>query len=267
MKRFFKSKLIITLVTVVMLTGAIAVGLASHTLGQSHAAPSPRVFRNPGYAGYAAEGTEKNPIHYKTVYAVWNVAPITCAPKENSSSATWVGLSNGGNALEQIATVSECIDGSPHYSAVWEIIWFTSLNSFRNLFNPLSFSDSSPSPYTTIPISINAGNQVSAAVTSLGKGQFRLEIRNITTNVHQSVQAWGDPFSDANNVAECVQEDPSRAGSTVPFSHFDPVTIDCFVNTNTPIATAGTILWKYVMPKANTGVLTGDAFTVTWLKP
>src|SRR5260370_16311666 len=97
MKVFFKPKIIITLVTVVMLTGAIGVGLASHTLGQSHAAafqPTPTITPSSNYAGYGAEGTQENSIHYQTVYAVWHVSPVTCGSKENSSSSTWVGLAS-----------------------------------------------------------------------------------------------------------------------------------------------------------------------------
>src|SRR5258706_1021074 len=76
---------------------------------------------NHSYAGYAATGTQNNTIAYSDVTATWTIPTVSCAPLENSQSATWVGLGDGSTDLEQVGTESNCLDGLQQILAVWQV--------------------------------------------------------------------------------------------------------------------------------------------------
>ena len=123
----------------------------------------------------------------KHVSALWDVPKVTCPTKGISShsswgprAAVWVGLTgtlesifNTGTAwLPQIGTNSNCFNGKPQYSGVYELEHECDLNDILACFQ---------GEHTISGFKVNAGDTVYASVvytatTSSGAQQFQLTL-------------------------------------------------------------------------------------------
>jgi len=223
------------------------------------------------YAGYAASGTQTNPIAYRDVMATWTIpGAVSCQDGENSKVATWIGFidSTGYNtkatSLVQIGTEIDCeytaAGEQEKYWAVWQIFKEGQTSGVQRIF----------------PFPISPTDQIKVEVKSKGSGVFSIEIWNITRSSfpfsywQKDLSGYNSP--NATAVAACIQENPPPA----LFTNFHSITITCSAaksgeDVNRPIGFAGSIIWKYVIDKpvkkALTGELTrfGDTFTVNWL--
>ncbi|SRR6266487_16088 len=221
--------------------------------------PDSRIVPSPSenYAGYAATGTESNPMTYKVAEAVYKVPAVHCdyPNAEKSQSSAWVGLGDFKNDLEQVGTHSNCNLGDPEYFFVWEVI--------KN-------GDPSANENRIWLMHVSPGDTVKVRVRSLGFGEFTIDIWNLSRGgSHWGKVVSGDNSSKATQVAECMQEDPRIVdGSLSPLSHFDPITINCTAN-NKPIGVAGPVIDQFQMSKPYKQTITSDlqadnkTFTVT----
>src|SRR4051794_34361235 len=75
------------------------------------------------WSGYAVTS---GAAHFKRVAATWTVPAVTCTTtRRRAYSAAWVGLGgyhDDSRALEQIGTSSDCVGGTPRYSAWYELV-------------------------------------------------------------------------------------------------------------------------------------------------
>jgi hypothetical protein len=278
MKRFLKLKIAIPLVTVVMLVSAVAVGLASHTLGQSHAAATsvtPIDAPNLNWAGYISEGTT-----YSIVSGAWVVPKVDCASRPLSKLGIWVGI--GGTSatyLEQTGIHVRCPGIPTTYTAFYEN-YPTDPVDVRDACH-LS-SNSTSTGCASVPATIRAGDRMQAIVSFNQQDRYGLTLFDLSQNwVFSTVQTVPGVVRDS---AECIVERPGAAQSLQspfiqverdPITRFDATNFSSCSANKTSIASAGPrLLRAFVTDNGHandpvlldTGVLlTKDgSFSVIW---
>ena len=71
------------------------------------------------WSGYAIQGS---PGSVSDVKGSWLVPTVTCSFGENSASSFWIGIDGlSSKTVEQIGTISQCVNGTPAYSAFFEV--------------------------------------------------------------------------------------------------------------------------------------------------
>ena len=155
------------------------------------------------WAGYAV--THRKP--FTSVTGKWVQPTATCADLSATYSAFWVGLggfSANSFAVEQTGTLANCSDGSPSYTAWYELY---------------------PRPPVMLRTAVRPGDTLSATV-SVSKKTVVIRLKNVTTGrlftkrLHMNRPDVGS--------AEWVAEAPSGcdyAGncSTLPLTNFGTV--------------------------------------------
>jgi hypothetical protein len=155
------------------------------------------------WAGYAV--THRKP--FTSVTGKWVQPTATCADLSATYSAFWVGLggfSANSFAVEQTGTLANCSDGSPSYTAWYELY---------------------PRPPVMLRTAVRPGDTLSATV-SVSKKTVVIRLKNVTTGklftkrLHMNRPDLGS--------AEWVAEAPSGcdyAGncSTLPLTNFGTV--------------------------------------------
>jgi len=155
------------------------------------------------WAGYAV--THRRP--FTSVTGKWVQPTATCADLSSTYSAFWVGLggfSANSFAVEQTGTLANCSDGSPSYTAWYELY---------------------PRPPVMLRTVVRPGDTLSATV-SVSKKTVVVRLKNVTTGklftkrLHMNRPDLGS--------AEWVAEAPSGcdyAGncSTLPLTNFGTV--------------------------------------------
>jgi len=155
------------------------------------------------WAGYAV--THRKP--FTSVTGKWVQPTATCADLSSTYSAFWVGLggfSANSFAVEQTGTLANCSDGSPSYTAWYELY---------------------PRPPVMLRTAVRPGDTLSATV-SVSKKTVVIRLKNVTTGklftkrLHMNRPDVGS--------AEWVAEAPSGcdyAGncSTLPLTNFGTV--------------------------------------------
>jgi hypothetical protein len=199
----------------------------------SAATVTPEVSSN--WSGYAAISTDPaSPAVFDDVTATWRVPKSTCSVDRISSAAFWVGLGGydpASSSLEQLGTGADC-DGAtkvPTYYAWWELV---------------------PAASVRIPLTIKAGDTISAAVLVTGQ-QVKFSLKDLTRHTRFSKVLTTTQDLDTAS-AEWIAEAPSDCSSSgrcrpVPLTNFGSVT---FSN----IAAIG---------NAHPGTLTDPAWTPT----
>lgn len=182
--------------------------------GQDDDAPLPLIPHGSHYAtspiwsGYAALGA---PGTYETVQGSWTVPSVTCAPGENSTSITWVGIDGAGNrTVEQIGTEQGCYSGQAVYRTFYEMF---------------------PSPPVFDPgFNVSPGDQVTAEVRWVKDNTFHLSLKR-----HGDGDGEGSglnvmapaPTTAARATAEAIFEiPPHNATPNVSGVDFDNVSIN-----------------------------------------
>jgi hypothetical protein len=148
------------------------------------------------WSGYAAQAPFLS--SFNSVSATWTQPSVACSA-QNSYVALWVGLDGyNDRSVEQIGTEGDCIRGVPTYYAWFEMY---------------------PRPsFNVDAVPVNAGDSVTASVTSQSLVSFVLTIKNNTTGATFSTTQYG--FAQRSS-AEAIVEAPStlRRG-VLPLANF-----------------------------------------------
>jgi hypothetical protein len=149
------------------------------------------------WSGYAVSGAGP----YNSVSASWTQPAVDCSQTPTGYSSFWVGLDGDTtNTVEQTGTEADCSSGKPVYYG-----WYEMYPKF-----PVNYSN---------PVS--PGDAMSASVTYLGSGQFRLTLSDAT-------QGWSKTTQQRLNhpklgSAEVIAEAPSSSGGVLPLADFGSV--------------------------------------------
>jgi hypothetical protein len=146
------------------------------------------------WSGYAVTGAGP----YTSVSASWTQPAVDCSKTPTAYSSFWVGLDGDTtNTVEQTGTEADCSSGSPVYYG-----WYEMYPKF-----PVNYSN---------PVS--PGDSMSASVTYLGSGQFRLILSDTSRGWTQTTQArLNHPKLGS---AEVIAEAPSGSGGVLPLADF-----------------------------------------------
>jgi hypothetical protein len=163
------------------------------------------------WAGYAATGTSRSPVRFKSVSAHWIEPSVVCSGGP-SDSGFWVGLGGyhqSSGALEQIGSEADCAgSGSPSYFAWYELV---------------------PKGPVELGLQVRPGDSIAASVTVIGQ-RVRFSLRDLTTGgaYTKTVRASVTDVSSAEWIAEapsvCVSQNicqvlPLANFGTVQFSN------------------------------------------------
>jgi Peptidase A4 family len=204
-----------------LLSSFVLLAIAAAVGGTANAAPTltfatrtttltPEVSSN--WSGYAAISTDSaTPALFTDVTATWKVPKSTCTVNRLSSAAFWVGLGGydpGSNSLEQLGTGADCDGASrvPSYYAWWELV---------------------PAASIRIPLKINAGDTINAAVLVNGQ-KLTFSLKDLTRHTRFSHVITPTQELDTAS-AEWIAEAPSDCSTTgrchpVPLTNFGTVT-------------------------------------------
>lgn len=201
-------------VAVVALAASVAAGSSNAQPTRSYtanAAISPEISSN--WSGYSIVSTDptNSPVAFTDVTGTWVQPKATCTVGRQSSSAYWVGLGGydpNSNSLEQLGTSSDCDGNTTTVSsyAWWELV---------------------PAASVRIPLKINAGDTVNAAVLVQGQ-KIVFSLKNITRKTRFSKVVNAQQPLDTGS-AEWIAEAPSDCTSSgrcsvVPLTNFGSIT-------------------------------------------
>lgn len=199
-------------------------------------------YESTNWSGYAKDtgGT------FTSVSSAWTQPTITCT-STNTYSSFWVGLDGFNNsALEQTGTEADCISGSAHYGAWWEVL------------------PASESAYSGV--TVKGGDHMSASVVYNSGTSF-------TMTLTDSTQGWTKTTTHAgssgfqNTSAEVIAEATSVGGSIARLSKFGTVNFSSSkvngstMSTGDEITMVGGTTGNVI---AQPGSLSSGAFSVTW---
>jgi len=194
------------------LVSVLVLGTLAAVAGTARAGTimTPEVSSN--WSGYAAISADPEaPAEFTDVTATWRVPKSTCTTDRISSAAFWVGLGGydpASNSLEQLGTGADC-DGSsktPTYYAWWELV---------------------PAASVRIPLIVNAGDTISAAVLVAGQ-KLTFSLKDLTRHTRFSKVMTATQDLDTAS-AEWIAEAPSDCSAAgrcrpVPLTNFGTVT-------------------------------------------
>jgi hypothetical protein len=170
-----------------LLTGPGVASAAAPLSFTPHAGYGIGHFSGGNWGGYAALGT------YTSASASWTLPSVTCT-STNDLYAAWVGLDgDGSSTVEQTGVAADCSSGSLQWEPWYEMY----------PRSPVYFG----SPAST-------GDSITATVTSLGSGKYRLVISDTTKGWTQS--------RARNASAEAIVESPTDSYpkfSSQPFTN------------------------------------------------
>jgi hypothetical protein len=184
---------------ILMLSGALLAVLPAATQAavlKPHGAPNHKIGHSTStnWSGYAVSGAGP----YKSVSAHWTQPAVNCTKTPTAYSSFWVGLDGDTtNTVEQTGIDADCSSGSPVYYG-----WYEMYPKFPvNYSNPLS-----------------PGDSMSASVTYLGSGTFRLTLTDATKGWTRTTQ---QKLKHAKlGSAEVIAEAPSSSGGPLPLADF-----------------------------------------------
>jgi hypothetical protein len=152
--------------------------------GLVSASPAGAAVASSNWGGYAATGT-----HFKRISSTWVQPRVSCSGARQSFSAVWIGLGgydSSSPALEQIGTEADCTrSGRGAYYAWYELV---------------------PSAEASIPLTIRAGDLLSASVTVSGR-LVTLRLADDTRHTHFSKRVRVRALDTSS--AEWIVEAPS----------------------------------------------------------
>jgi len=142
------------------------------------------------WSGYAVM---RSGLRFHRVSATWIAPAVDCTSAQEQWSAAWVGLGgyrSDSNALEQIGTEADCVNGAPRYSAWFELV---------------------PEVSRDIAMTIRPGDRVGASVTVTGR-LVRLRLADDTSG-RVSVRTLDAREVDVSS-AEWIVEAPSNCDNS-----------------------------------------------------
>jgi peptidase A4-like protein len=198
---------------VLALAASVAAGSASASPTRTFTgndAISPQISSN--WAGYAIlSPDEATPQVFTDVTGTWVQPKSTCSVGRISSSAFWVGIGGfdtNSQSLEQLGTGADCDGNTTTVSnyAWWELV---------------------PAASVRIPLKINAGDTIQAAVLVQGQ-KLTFSLKNITRRTRFSKVVNASQPLDTSS-AEWIAEAPSDCSSlgrcnVVPLTNFGTMT-------------------------------------------
>ncbi len=208
------------------------------------------------WSGYAVETNLSNPQNnaVSNVQGSWVVPAVDCSGStSNKYSSAWVGIDGySDGSVEQTGTEHDCINGSAQYYAWYEMY---------------------PKFGYKVPLTVHAGDTISASVKYLSNGKFQLTLQSSNG---QSFSTTQKSARAGRQSAEWVVEAPSSSGGVLPLANFGTTSfssaqatlnnvvgnVQSFANDRIDMVTSGgTVI------KAQTSSLqnSGTAFSVTWL--
>jgi Peptidase A4 family len=200
-----KHRILVTFGLLVALVAMLVITIPAQ--GATSQAPRIRSGKNSGslnWAGYAAEyPSMQNPSSNMVtdVKGTWVVPGVTGTNKKTYSSI-WVGIDGySSSTVEQIGTEQDYINGRPVYSAWYEMY---------------------PAYPVTIPLTIKAGDTITAEVQYTGSGHFTLTLDDVS----DSSPAFSiDQVSTVAQLssAEWIVEAP-WLGTVLPLANFGSAT-------------------------------------------
>jgi peptidase A4-like protein len=213
------------------------------------ASPSPPVYAytSSNWSGYlASAGT------FSGVSGSWTVPDPSGNGHSTSADATWVGIGGVTSAdLIQVGTTDAVSrSGQASSEAFYEML---------------------PAASTPVPgMTVAPGDAVSAGLTQLSAGQWRISITDATRNESFNLTV---SYDSSNSTAEWIEEDPSySAGHQIPFDDFGSVSFSgaTAVENGSSQTLAGAGAQAILMQIGGHTVATpsgisgnGDGFTVT----
>ncbi len=150
------------------------------------------------WSGYVISSTRGS---VSDVAGSWLVPTVSCSSGEYSASSFWVGIDGlQSETVEQIGTISECINGTPVYLVFYEFV---------------------PKAARVVTrMSIHPGNVISAEVKF--DGRFTLSLADLTTG-ESFTKSVKDSLQDRSS-AEWIAEAPSSSSlGILPLSDFGAV--------------------------------------------
>jgi hypothetical protein len=205
-----------------------------------------------GYAISASSGSVTN------VKGSWIVPAVQSGTPAGSYSSFWVGIDGYiSTTVEQIGTDSDMTSSGPSYYAWFEFY---------------------PHPAYYVPITVHAGDTISAEVSYSGKS-FTVKITDVTTGVSWSTSSKANQAKRSS--AEWIAEAPYSGGvlpltnfGTVDFGHqYTSVSGTCYATIGGIMGGIGafssipiTMVTSSGNVKAYPSPLSsgGDSFTITW---
>ncbi|WP_053227463.1 G1 family glutamic endopeptidase [Solirubrobacter soli] len=182
----------------------LAAGIAAAALLVSapaaSAATTTTTATSSNWAGYVATGTT-----FSSVSGSW-VVP-TAKEASEGYEATWVGLGGAGDsseALEQVGTESDYVNGEATYSAWYELV---------------------PKAPVTLKLAVHPGDHITAKVTVTGT-TVKVSLANTTTgkSVSRTLHMSDPDTSSAEWVAEAPSAQSRFGTQVLPLSDFGKVT-------------------------------------------
>jgi Peptidase A4 family len=129
------------------------------------------------WAGYALAGGP-----YRSVSGQWTVPSVTPTGR-SSYSAQWVGVDGVSSAaLIQAGTQANFVNGTPHYSAWWEIL---------------------PAPAVSIrTMTVRPGDVVSVTIARVSPGRWRISLKDSRSGSFTTTRGYAGPGASAEWIVE-----------------------------------------------------------------
>jgi len=199
-----------------------------------------------------------NVSNVQSVQGSWTV-PSVSASKNNTYSATWVGIDgDGSSTVEQCGTAQDFVGGKPQYYAWYEIY---------------------PNPSVNLPSSyaVKAGDLITASVSYQLNGTFLL---NMSSSAGWTFSITQSAPGAKRSSAEWIEEAPSNGiGQVLPLANFGTASFSsCQATINGVSSGLGNLWSKYTSSNENAITMVGhgdikarpspappsDSFYVTW---
>jgi hypothetical protein len=174
------------------------------------------------WAGYALAAGP-----YRSVTGQWTV-PTVSPTGRSSYSAQWVGVDGVSNeSLIQAGTQANFVNGTPRYSAWWEIL---------------------PAPAVAIrTLTVRAGDVISVTIARVAAGRWRITLKDSRSGSFTTVRDYAGPAASA----EWIEEAPFVGWRIPPLAAHGPVVFDNATVNGTraqlSIADAGAMLRRGVV--------------------
>jgi hypothetical protein len=237
-----------SIVTAAVLAAALAAPaavLAGAGSRDHHAAPNHKISHgtSTNWSGYAVQGFGT----YQSVSASWTQPAVECVKTPKAWSAFWVGLDGDTtNTVEQTGSEADCSSGKAVYYAWYEM-------------------------YPKFPVNLSsrvlAADHLTASVSYLGSGSFKLTIADTTQKWTQSTT---QKLKSAKlGSAEAIAEAPSGSGGVLPLADFGSVSFaevhvdGALLSGSTPGIEPITMASGETV-KAEPSAISAGAFTDTW---
>ena len=149
------------------------------------------------WSGYAVTAAANS---VTDVSGEWTVPKVSGSGTAYSSA--WVGIDGfKSSTVEQIGTDSDVVNGTPQYYAWYEMY---------------------PSGSVLVPLTIHAGDVISADVSYVGGSSFKLSLTDVTTGQSYTTTQTGSGAQRSS--AEWVMEAPSSYFGVLPLANFGSIT-------------------------------------------